>query len=219
VIVIRVLRQVRELFLVIEDPRKLVKALEILMRFKVGVRGVDTYIRRIQGVILLDSEGYRYLVDNDIDLDGYILNIDTNGFDKSVATAIVYTRALIVNPLKNMVVGIDYGKNVGVAIVVNDDIVYTNKYKVVEEALKDIKFFVYNVEADLKIVRVGISDNLEDSFIDQVVEAFKDVASIEFIPEDRSSRNRYLVENVKLSDDEVAAINIALYREGKVSVS
>jgi hypothetical protein len=215
VIVIRVARQLRELFLVIEDPRKFVKTLELLTRFKVKVRGVVANMKRVQGVILLDYEGYRYLINNNVDLDGYIINIDVDGLSKSVATAIIYTRSLIINPLRRIIVGIDYGKNIGVAIVVNDDIVHTNKYRIAEEALEDIKFFVYNVESTSKIIRVGISNSTDDNFVGKVIEVFKEVASIEFVPENKSSKNRYLVENAKLSDDEVAAINIALYRRGQ----
>lgn len=214
-IVIRVARQLRELFLVIEDPRKFVKTLELLTRFKVKVRGVVANMKRVQGVILLDYEGYRYLINNNVDLDGYIINIDVDGLSKSVATAIIYTRSLIINPLRRIIVGIDYGKNIGVAIVVNDDIVHTNKYRIAEEALEDIKFFVYNVESTSKIIRVGISNSTDDNFVGKVIEVFKEVASIEFVPENKSSKNRYLVENAKLSDDEVAAINIALYRRGQ----
>jgi hypothetical protein len=215
VIVIRVARQLRELFLVIEDPRKFVKTLELLTRFKVKVRGVVANMKRVQGVILLDYEGYRYLINNNVDLDGYIINIDVDGLSKGVATAIIYTRSLIINPLRRIIVGIDYGKNIGVAIVVNDDIVHTNKYRIAEEALEDIKFFVYNVESTSKIIRVGISNSTDDNFVGKVIEVFKEVASIEFVPENKSSKNRYLVENAKLSDDEVAAINIALYRRGQ----
>jgi hypothetical protein len=215
VIVIRVARQLRELFLVIEDPRKFVKTLELLTRFKVKVRGVVANMKRVQGVILLDYEGYRYLINNNVDLDGYIINIDVDGLSKGVATAIIYTRSLIINPLRRIIVGIDYGKNIGVAIVVNDDIVHTNKYRIAEEALEDIKFFVYNVESTSKIIRVGISNSTDDNFVGRVIEVFKEVASIEFVPENKSSKNRYLVENAKLSDDEVAAINIALYRRGQ----
>lgn len=214
-IVIRVARQLRELFLVIEDPRKFVKTLELLTRFKVKVRGVVANMKRVQGVILLDYEGYRYLINNNVDLDGYIINIDVDGLSKGVATAIIYTRSLIINPLRRIIVGIDYGKNIGVAIVVNDDIVHTNKYRIAEEALEDIKFFVYNVESTSKIIRVGISNSTDDNFVGKVIEVFKEVASIEFVPENKSSKNRYLVENAKLSDDEVAAINIALYRRGQ----
>lgn len=214
-IVIRVARQLRELFLVIEDPRKFVKTLELLTRFKVKVRGVVANMKRVQGVILLDYEGYRYLINNNVDLDGYIINIDVDGLSKGVATAIIYTRSLIINPLRRIIVGIDYGKNIGVAIVVNDDIVHTNKYRIAEEALEDIKFFVYNVESTSKIIRVGISNSTDDNFVGRVIEVFKEVASIEFVPENKSSKNRYLVENAKLSDDEVAAINIALYRRGQ----
>jgi hypothetical protein len=215
VIVIRVARQLRELLLVIEDPRKFVKTLELLTRFKVKVRGVVANMKRVQGVILLDYEGYRYLINNNVDLDGYIINIDVDGLSKGVATAIIYTRSLIINPLRRIIVGIDYGKNIGVAIVVNDDIVHTNKYRIAEEALEDIKFFVYNVESTSKIIRVGISNSTDDNFVGRVIEVFKEVASIEFVPENKSSKNRYLVENAKLSDDEVAAINIALYRRGQ----
>lgn len=214
-IVIRVARQLRELLLVIEDPRKFVKTLELLTRFKVKVRGVVANMKRVQGVILLDYEGYRYLINNNVDLDGYIINIDVDGLSKGVATAIIYTRSLIINPLRRIIVGIDYGKNIGVAIVVNDDIVHTNKYRIAEEALEDIKFFVYNVESTSKIIRVGISNSTDDNFVGRVIEVFKEVASIEFVPENKSSKNRYLVENAKLSDDEVAAINIALYRRGQ----
>lgn len=210
--IIRVVRQLRELFLVIEDPRKLVRTLEMLSKFKIKARGIDIGMKHLQGVVLLDSGGYKYLINNDVYLEGYTINIDINGLEKSVATAIVYTRTLIANPLRRMIVGIDYGKNIGVAIVVNDDIVHTDSYRSPVEALKDIGFFVNNINSYLKIIRLGITNNIDENFVNTVINMFKDTVDIEFIPENRSSKYKYLIENAKLTDDEIAAINIALYR-------
>lgn len=157
-------------------------------------------------------KGYEYLVDNDVDIDGYIINVDVYGLEKGVATAIIYAKSFVVNPLKKIVIGIDYGKNIGMAVVVNDTVIYTRSYRSADHAVKDIKFFIDNVDSEHKVVRIGIAQDIDEVFINTVVEMFKDVADIEFVPEYRSSKHRYLLDEVRLSPDEIAAINIAFYR-------
>lgn len=213
---IRVSKQLRELYLVIDDPRKLVKTLDVLSHFKVRARGVDVDVKRIHGVILLDSRGYRYLVDNNVGIDGYVIDVDVHGLEKSIAKAIIYTKTLLINPIKKMIIGIDYGKSVGVAVIVNDDVIYTHSYRILNEALEDIKFFVYNVDSELKIIRIGIANDIDERFVNRIVEMFKDAANIEFVPEYKSSKHKYLLEDIKLTTDELAAINIALYRSNEV---
>ncbi|MEM1644347.1 MAG: hypothetical protein QXL96_00515 [Ignisphaera sp.] len=213
---IRVGKQIRDLYLVIYDPRKLVRILDILSHFKVRARGVDVNVKRIHGVILLDSQGYRYLVDNNIGVDGYVIDVDVYGLERSIAKAIIYTKTLLINPIKKMIIGIDHGKSIGIAVIVNDDVIYTHSYRILNEALEDIKFFVYNLDSELKIVRVGIANNIDERFVNRIVEMFKDMANIEFVPEYKSSKHKYLLEDIKLTTDELAAINIALYRSNEV---
>ncbi|MEM2511571.1 MAG: hypothetical protein QXX61_00385, partial [Ignisphaera sp.] len=90
---IRVGKQIRELYLIIDDPRKLIKTLNILSRFKVRARGVDIDVKHVHGVVLLDTRGYKYLIENDVDINGYVIDIDVYGLEKSIAKAIIYTKA------------------------------------------------------------------------------------------------------------------------------
>ena len=210
---IRVGGQVRDLYVVVGDPRKLVKVLEILSYFGLAVRGLSPEVRCVQGVVVVDDEGYTYIVKNGVAVDGRLVNIDDHGLDKGLAMAIVYARVLQVNPIHRIVVGIDYGKNIGMAVVVNDDVVHIRSYRSADKALKDAKFFLENVESEFKIVRLGIANEIDEEFVDAVVEMFRDVSTIEFVPEFRSSRHRYFLEDARLSPDEVAAINIAFYRD------
>jgi len=216
VIGIRVGKQIRELYLIIDDPRKLIKTLNILSRFKVRARGVDIDVKHVHGVVLLDTRGYKYLIENDVDINGYVIDIDVYGLEKSIAKAIIYTKALLINPIKKIIIGIDYGKSIGVAVIVNDDITYTRSYRILNEALEDIKFFIYNVDSELKIIRLGIANDIDERFINKIVEMFKDTANIEFVPEYKSSKHKYLLEDTKLTTDELAAINIALHRSKEV---
>lgn len=213
---IRVGKQIRELYLVIDDPRKLIKTLNFLSRFKVRARGVDIDVKHVHGVVLLDARGYKYLRDNDVGINGYVIDIDVYGLEKSIAKAIIYTKALLINPIKKIIIGIDYGKSIGLAVIVNDDIIYTRSYRILNEALEDIKFFIYNVDSELKIIRLGIANDIDERFINKVVELFKDVANIEFVPEYKSSKHKYLLEDTKLTSDELAAINIALHRSKEI---
>lgn|GEM_PF-1357351 len=214
---IRVGRQVRELYVVIENPRRLVKALEFFDHFKVKVRGISDSTKHVQGVVVLDSYGRKYLADNNIPVNGYVVDIDVQGLEKGIAMAIICSKTLMINPLKRLIVGIDYGKNIGVAVIANDDVVYTGSYRSAEEAVNDIGFFVYNVESEVKIIRIGIAQDIDENFANTIVERFKDVAHIEFVPEYKSSRHKYMLEDTKLATDEIAAINIAFYRSKEVT--
>ncbi|MEM1541983.1 MAG: hypothetical protein QW101_04420 [Ignisphaera sp.] len=209
---IEVNKQIRDVYVVVCDPKKFIKALEILDKYGIKVRGVDAHTRSVHGVIVADTEGRQYLASNSIDVYGYIIDIDEWGLEKGLATTVVFAKTSVVRPLMNTIVGIDYGKSIGIAIIVNSDIVYINSYRSKENVLKDIRFFIENVDTRVKIIRIGIASNLEDTFIDTLINTFRGMASIELVPEHRSSKLRYFIDRQRLKSDEVAAINIALYR-------
>uniref|UniRef100_A0A832ABF7 Uncharacterized protein n=1 Tax=Ignisphaera aggregans TaxID=334771 RepID=A0A832ABF7_9CREN len=211
-VLIEVNKQIRDVYVVVYDPKKFIKVLEILDKYGIKVRGVDANTKSIHGIIIVDDGGRQYLASNSVDVYGYIIDIDEWGFEKGLASAIVFAKTSIIRPLMNIIVGIDYGKSIGIAIIVNSDIVYTNSYRSKENALKDIKFFIENVDTQIKIIRIGIASNLEDAFIDTLIDTFRDIASIELVPEHKSSKLRHFIDRQRLKADEVAAINIALYR-------
>lgn len=184
----------------------------MLNYFGIDVKGVDRETKRVQGVVIVDLEGYRYIMDNGIAVDGYIISVEDHGLERSVARAIVYTKSLYIRPVRRVVVGIDYGKSIGVAVLVNDDVVYTRSYRSKEEVLRDIRFFIENIDSEVKIVRLGVAQDIDEDFAESAIDILKDIANIEFVPEFKSSKNRYLLDDAKLKPDEVAAINIALYR-------
>lgn len=216
-VLIRINKQVRDVYVVIDDSRRLIKALDILNHFGIKVKGVDLETRYIQGVILLDTKGYRYLAENNIGLSGYVINIDIHGFEKGIAMAIVYAKSLIVNPLKKVVIGIDYGRNIGLAVVVNDTVIYTHSYRSSKDVIEDVRFFIENVNTELKVIRIGATQGINEMFADTIIRLFKNVANIEFVPEYKSSKHKYLLEDIKLKPDEIAAINIAFYRTQDLS--
>lgn len=202
----------REVYIVIDDPRKLIEVLDKLNYFNIASKGIDIGIKYIHGIVLTDSGGHRYLLENNVYVDGYTINIDECGVEKGIAIAIVHAKSLYTNPLRKLVVGIDYGRNIGIAIVANDDVIYIHSYRSIEYMLRDIKFFVENIESETKVIRIGIAQDVDENFTNVIVEMFKNIAIIEFVPEYRSSKHKYLFENIKLKSDEIAAINIALYR-------
>ncbi|MEM4040442.1 MAG: hypothetical protein QXM83_01330 [Ignisphaera sp.] len=128
-VLIEVNKQIRDVYVVVYDPKKFIKVLEILDKYGIKVRGVDVNTKSIHGIIIVDDGGRQYLASNSVDVYGYIIDIDEWGFEKGLASAIVFAKTSIIRPLMNIIVGIDYGKSIGIAIIVNSDIVYTNSYR------------------------------------------------------------------------------------------
>lgn len=213
--VIKINKQVKDVYIVIGDPKKFVKILNYLEKYGVIVRGVDIDTKNIQGIILVDNEGLKYLNINGVEVHGYVINVDDYGVEKSLALTIVLAKTSIARPLVRVVIGIDYGESVGIAVVVNNDIIYTHSHRCKENILSDIKFFIENIDAQIKIIRIGSTPSLDHVFVDLLVNMFKDIAIIELVPERNSSRFKHYIEQKKLKPDEVAAINIALHRSMK----
>jgi len=201
----------------IYDSRKLVRVLKMLEEYKVNVRGVSDNIEFFHGILIVDNIGMEYVRNRGINVNGLILNVDEIGIERCIVNTIIYSRISHISKQKNMIIGIDFGDSIGVAIFINSDIVLVNSYKSKEKVLEILKMFIeYSDGIDMKTIRIGLPRSISDEyniFVDTIIKSLSNYpVSFEFVPEDKSSKQRQFIENTKLDKDSIAAINIALMR-------
>lgn len=204
----------RDIIVSVYDSRKLVKVLDMLYKFRALVKGVDEDSGRVDGIIIADGDGLRYMAEMHIEISGIVLNIDSIGVEKGAVRSVILSRSSSIR-VNSIVIGIDYGRRIGVAVLVDSDIVFINSYRDKAEALKIIEMFIDSIDVERKIVRIGLPSkpNREyDDFIARLLNVVKERAVVEFIIESGSSKRKIGVEDMRIDDDSLAAINIALQR-------
>ncbi len=188
--------------------------LDILNSCRALIKGIDENIKKIDGVVLVDENGLKYINEMHIEIDGMILNIDVVGVEKSAIMSLIFSRTLN-NEIKNVVIGIDYGEKIGLAVLVNSDIVFINSYRDRAIVLKIIKMFIDSIDSARKIVRIGLPTRPHkgyNDFVSKLTNSIGDNVVIEFISENGSSRRKIGINDKKIDEDSLAAINIALQR-------
>jgi RNase H-fold protein (predicted Holliday junction resolvase) len=188
--------------------------LDILNSCRALIKGIDENIKKINGVILVDENGLKYINEMHIKIDGIVINIDVVGVERSAIMGLIFSRTLS-NKIKNVIIGIDYGEKIGLAVLVNSDIVFINSYRDRTIVLKIIKMFIDSIDSARKIVRIGLptkSHKGYNDFVNRLTNSIGDDVVIEFISENGSSRRKIGINDRKIDEDSLAAINIALQR-------
>lgn len=188
--------------------------LDILNSYRALIKGIDENIKKINGIVLVDENGLKYINEMHIEIDGMILNIDVVGVEKSAIMSLIFSRTLS-SEIKNIIIGIDYGEKIGLAVLVNSDIVFINSYRDRAIVLKIIKMFINSIDSARKIVRIGLptkSHKGYNDFVNKLTNLLGDNVVIEFISENGSSRRKIGINGKKIDEDSLAAINIALQR-------
>jgi RNase H-fold protein (predicted Holliday junction resolvase) len=182
--------------------------------FRALIKGIDENIKKINGVILVDENGLKYINEMHIKIDGIVINIDVVGVERSAIMGLIFSRTLS-SKIKNVIIGIDYGEKIGLAVLVNSDIVFINSYRDRTIVLKIIKMFIDSIDSARKIVRIGLptkSHKGYNDFVNRLTNSIGDDVVIEFISENGSSRRKIGINDRKIDEDSLAAINIALQR-------
>ncbi len=191
----------------------------MLEEYKASVKGIDDDVKFFHGILLADSEGLKYIKNLGIDVNGLILNIDEIGIERCIVNTVIYSRISTILKPRNMIIGIDFGDSIGIAIFVNSDAVLVNSYKSKEKVLEILKMFVeYSDDIASKTIRIGLPrflSNKYNTFVNALVKILRNYpVNIEFVSEDKSSKQRQFINDIKLDKDSIAAINIALMRVG-----
>lgn len=204
----------RDVVVAIYDSRKLVKILNMLNNYRVSVKGIDERIRRIHGIVIADENGLKYMDEMHIEVNGIVLNIDSIGIEKGTIMGVILSRTSD-SEIESVIIGIDYGEKIGVAILANSDVVFVNSYRDKVEALRVVRMFIDGVNAERKIVRIGLPSKHHrgyNNFVESLTNTVKDSAIVEFVSENGSSKRKLVASSIKIDEDSLAAVNIALQR-------
>ncbi|MEM2389110.1 MAG: hypothetical protein QW215_02610 [Ignisphaera sp.] len=204
----------RDVVVAVYDSRKLVKILNMLNNYRVSVKGIDERIRRIHGIVIADENGLKYMDEMHIEVNGIVLNIDSIGIERGTIMGVILSRTSD-SEIESVIIGIDYGEKIGIAILANSDVVFVNSYRDKVEALRVVRMFIDGVNAERKIVRIGLPSKHHrgyDNFVESLANTVKDGAIVEFVSENGSSKRKLVADSIKIDEDSLAAVNIALQR-------
>uniref|UniRef100_A0A7J3I7L4 Uncharacterized protein n=1 Tax=Ignisphaera aggregans TaxID=334771 RepID=A0A7J3I7L4_9CREN len=204
----------RDVVVAVYDSRKLVKILNMLNNYMVSVKGIDERIRRIHGIVIADENGLKYMDEMHIEVNGIVLNIDSIGIERGTIMGVILSRTSD-SEIESVIIGIDYGEKIGIAILANSDVVFVNSYRDKVEALRVVRMFIDGVNAERKIVRIGLPSKHHrgyDNFVESLANTVKDSAIVEFVSENGSSKRKLVAGSIKIDEDSLAAVNIALQR-------
>ncbi|MEM0005705.1 MAG: hypothetical protein QW406_02430 [Ignisphaera sp.] len=204
----------RDVVVAVYDSRKLVKILNMLNNYRVSVKGIDERIRRIHGIVIVDENGLKYMDEMHIEVNGIVLNIDSIGIERGTIMGVILSRTSD-SEIESVIIGIDYGEKIGIAILANSDVVFVNSYRDKVEALRVVRMFIDGVNAERKIVRIGLPSKHHrgyDNFVESLANTVKDSAIVEFVSENGSSKRKLVAGSIKIDEDSLAAVNIALQR-------
>jgi phage-related holin len=191
----------------------LYRVIETLRLFDVAYRGVDHSVKsRLTGVVIADREGLEYVYSVSDLNNAKIVNIDANNVEGAVVKAVVMSK-LESNKVYALVAGIDYGKSIGVAIVVDSVVIYMKRHRSEREVIKIVKLFFNNVEAVKKLVRIGIPTPMIhksfELFVDMLNKELPQGVVVELVSEYSTSKS-IAYEEMRLDEDSFAALNIAM---------
>lgn len=191
----------------------LYRVIETLRLFDVAYQGVDHSVKsRLTGVVIADREGLEYVYSVSDLNNAKIVNIDANNVEGAVVKAVVMSK-LESNKVYALVAGIDYGKSIGVAIVVDSVVIYMKRHRSEREVIKIVKLFFNNVEAVKKLVRIGIPTPMIrksfELFVDMLNKELPQGVVVELVSEYSTSKS-IAYEEMRLDEDSFAALNIAM---------
>ncbi len=171
-------------------------------------------MNRIDGIVVVDRDGLEFLSRTGINVNGRIVFVDENSRCTPIELLMIVQD--IEGPIEELIIGIDFGKHIGIAVIAKDKVVYVENVHNWVKALEILDMFLECIRANRYTIRLGLPRKDEREYellIERIVKVYGEKAIIELVPESGSSRNTsFLRSKRKLEDDEIAAINIALRR-------
>ncbi len=189
--------------------------LRLLEELGFKCRGVDDSARRVVGVVIVDEDGMRYISSRGIDTSQAVVLTAIDDPICTVLKAVILCQQLSI-PCRELVVGIDMGKNIGVAVVCDSRCVLAKSFRTALRALEMISNVFRCIDASRRVIRIGMPKKEcgeYEEFVEKLVKIVGEDIELELIPEKGSSSFvLFLKTGRKIDDDALAAINIALMR-------
>lgn len=141
-----------------------------------------------------------------------IINIDNVGIDKAVCLALLSSVGLSA-PAHKLVIGIDFGKNIGFAIVADGELLHYGISHSLHHVISEVMWFINNLPYLELILRIGAINGKENEaliLISKLNLILPKSAKIELVNEESSSSNKPRRFSY-VKGDARAALNIALF--------
>lgn len=141
-----------------------------------------------------------------------IINVDNVGIDKAVCLALLSSMGLSA-PAHKLVIGIDFGKNIGFAIVADGELLHYGISPSLHYVLSEVMWFTINLPYSELILRIGATSGRESDaliLISKLNSILPKSAKIELVNEESSSSNKPRRFSY-VKGDARAALNIALF--------
>ncbi len=193
----------------------MVRVCRALRDLGVEPRGIYGDEKVLNGVLIVDEGGRRFVEELGILVNGSTLTTGSNDDPLCVAIrAIAASRGVAKG--SPLVVGIDLGDRIGIAMLMGREVIFAKSSRSHVRILELLHASLTCIESARKIVRIGIPRKEcpeYEKLIEAIVRSTGDDVELELVPEARSSKRVALVEKGrKVGRDERAAINIALAR-------
>jgi len=207
--------EARPIYIAIMDPRTMIRVSRALRELDAEPKGIYREGSRIYGVALADREGLRYLERARVKVVGTLIRVSPSEDPMCIALRAIVASLGVSDP-SPLIVGIDLGDNIGVALIAGRAVVFAKSVRNHYRALDLVCSSLRCVESQRKIVRVGIPRKEcpeYEKLVESLARALDEDVELELVPEARSSKLRSYIGGLgKLSKDARAAINIALAR-------
>ncbi len=192
----------------------MVRVSEALRELGAEPKGVYREGSKLVGVVLVDEGGLRYIESAAIEVEGEVIRVD--GEDPACVALKAILASLGVSDPNPLIIGIDLGEHIGVALIAGRALVYAKTVRSYVKALDLVCTSLKCIESPRKIVRVGIPRKEcpeYEKLVESLAKLLDPDVELELVPEARSSKLRSYVEvGKRVPRDARAAINIALAR-------
>jgi len=141
-----------------------------------------------------------------------VINVDSVGIDKAICLALLSSAGLSA-PAHKLVIGIDFGKNIGFAIVADGELLHYGISPSLHHVINEVMWFANNLPYLDLTLRIGAINGKEDEaliLISKLNSILPRSAKIELVNEESSSSNKPRRFSY-VKGDARAALNIALF--------
>ena len=203
--------------LAIYDPRLLVVVQRKLRDFNIAFYPASESERIGENtIIIVDKIGKDIIMSKIPSKSSLIIDVNPVDVDKAIGKAILASVGLG-QVVKKMIIGIDFGKNIGYAIIADGELLHYGSSPNLGYVLHKVLWFVDNIEYESLVLKIGSVSGRESealSLASKLLTLLPYNAKIEIIDEKNSTSNKPK-KFTYVKGDAKAALNIALFsREG-----
>jgi len=202
----------KPIYVLVYDPRTLVKVLRALEALGIEPKGVDAEQKVIEGVVIADDKGLEWSRRAGVKIRGTVVRVE----EDAMCTALRASHASKKGGEGPLIVGVDLGENIGVAIVVGRSVVYAGTHRSSSKAIETLLSAVQCFSDRRRIVRIGIPKKDSEDYervVKAIIESVDQGVELEMVPEHGTSKKEAFIDrDRKLKKDALAALNIALAR-------